>query len=77
MYFLKCEIRGCRQESHLVPCKSCQRLVCPAHSTPVGYGERRCYGCAKPAHKCAQPAQLELFSRVRPRSKRPALDGLV
>jgi len=79
MYFLKCEHRGCRQENHLVVCDGCGLLVCPAHSTPIGYPDkRRCYDCAKPPRPLPEPQQLDLFSRVRPRpGSKSAHDGLI
>ncbi len=87
MQFCTCETRGCRRQLDLAPCDTCQRLVCPADSVPAGHDKRRCHGCAKSTQiwadsaqigaAPAQPQQLDFFSRVRPRGKRPAHDGLV
>jgi hypothetical protein len=78
LYFLKCEVRGCSRENNLVGCAACLALVCPRHV--VNDGNRAyCPKCAKSA-PFSVPAthsdQLNLFPRVRPRSKRSALDGL-
>jgi len=83
LYFLKCEISGCRKHAGPAACDVCRTLLCPRHVVWAPGPRPYCPKCAnaaqicvEPTQICVEPTQMELFPRVRPRSKRSALDGL-
>lgn len=71
---LRCEHRGCKANAQYL-CAICGVLVCPRHGVAPSEAEQFCLRCGDVAGVAG--VQHELFTSVRPRGKRPALDGPV
>lgn len=74
MHPLKCESTYCKRNARWM-CVVCEELVCAGHGVEVDDETHYCLNHA-PAPGVAG-VQQDLFTSVRPRGKRPALDGLV